>query len=404
MLKGKRIFSLVIVLFLLAAVYPVKEGFAQTAISVKNYGALGNGVKDDTKAIQYAINEASRKGVPLYFPKGTYPVKQLFVPANTHISGTSAVLQANADSYSLMVVNGDNVSISGMKMEGRSRTYVGISILANVKGVNIYKTIIQNISQSKNNPFPTHIPSGIRVYEGTKNIVIDTVTIKNVVSKYKWVTGAPPIARGIYIVPNYNVYSPSQVTVSNSTIDGIGPKDDGDGICVQLFKTKVDVKIINNTFVRNKKRAIKIQSPGAVIKGNKIYNSYNRNNYYQYQTDPNWYDMWSAISVYSNDVTVESNQISGIGNYGAAVDIAGGNNVLVKNNSIANGINSNFKKGNLIVVSRDFYNNINFSNITITGNIVYNGYYGIVINAKVSNLSVHGNYARNCITGYLKMY
>jgi hypothetical protein len=399
---SKRIFSIAAVIVLFLMFYPIHPSYGETMINVKDFGAAGDGVKDDTLSVQNAINFASQGEATLFFPPGTYSVNQLFVPSNSNIIGEEAILKANADSYSLMVVKGNHISITGLKLEGSSRAYVGISVLANLNDVTISKTIIQNISQSLNNPYPNHIPAGIRIYEGTKKIVVDGVTIKNVFSKYKWVTGAPPIARGILITPNNDVNSPSEVVVENSTIDGVGPKDDGDGICVQLFKTKVNVQILNNTFLHNAKRAIKIQSPGAVIRNNKIYNSYNRNNFYQYSPDPKWYDMWSAISIYANDVVVENNQINGIGNYGAAVDIAGGNNVWVKGNTIENGIHSNYKKGNLIVVSKDFQNNIHFSNITITGNVVKNGNDGIVISAKVKNLAVYGNKAINCLKGYVK--
>ena len=41
-------------------------------ISVKSFGAKGNGIDDDTKAIQNAINMAVTKSKVLYFPAGTY--------------------------------------------------------------------------------------------------------------------------------------------------------------------------------------------------------------------------------------------------------------------------------------------------------------------------------------------
>jgi hypothetical protein len=43
-------------------------------ISVKTYGATGNGVTDDTTAIQNANNAAATQGQVLYFPAGTYIV------------------------------------------------------------------------------------------------------------------------------------------------------------------------------------------------------------------------------------------------------------------------------------------------------------------------------------------
>ena len=52
----------------------------QETISVMDYGATGNGVTDDTAAIQAALNEAATTGGPrrVYFPMGTYVVSSGF--------------------------------------------------------------------------------------------------------------------------------------------------------------------------------------------------------------------------------------------------------------------------------------------------------------------------------------
>ena len=42
--------------------------------NVKNYGAIGNGVEDDTEAIQTALNSFDDRGGVLFFPKGQYKV------------------------------------------------------------------------------------------------------------------------------------------------------------------------------------------------------------------------------------------------------------------------------------------------------------------------------------------
>ena len=49
---------------------PLKWYSADIAINVKSYGATGNGVTDDTTAVQTALTAAAGKS--LYFPPGIY--------------------------------------------------------------------------------------------------------------------------------------------------------------------------------------------------------------------------------------------------------------------------------------------------------------------------------------------
>lgn len=57
---------------------------ATSFINVKDFGATGDGVTDDTTAIQAAIDAAA--GVArLFFPSGTYIVGRILIPSNTHI-------------------------------------------------------------------------------------------------------------------------------------------------------------------------------------------------------------------------------------------------------------------------------------------------------------------------------
>jgi len=86
-------------------------------ISVKDFGAIGDGFADDTTKIQAALTAA--KGTTLYFPKGTYVVtSKLTVPVDTHILGAgpeSTVIDASGatiSSIALIYAAGAGVSAS----------------------------------------------------------------------------------------------------------------------------------------------------------------------------------------------------------------------------------------------------------------------------------------------------
>ena len=56
---------------------PINEKL-QEYISVKDFGAVGDGVIDDTQAIQNAVNYVGSVGGTVYFPTGTYLIFLLF--------------------------------------------------------------------------------------------------------------------------------------------------------------------------------------------------------------------------------------------------------------------------------------------------------------------------------------
>ena len=63
------------------------------AISVRDFGAIGDGIHDDTIAVQTAIN-CTPKGGRLYFPEGTYLVSPLNLKSHTtiHLSEGATIL------------------------------------------------------------------------------------------------------------------------------------------------------------------------------------------------------------------------------------------------------------------------------------------------------------------------
>lgn len=169
---------------------PATGGLAEVA-NVRDFGASGDGVADDTAAIQAAIDRAAAKGARVYFPPGTYAVSPqrfagipgvygrnsvaLFLKSGSKLSGpgiiklrdgtgagSGAVLgTADRSDKTGIVIEGLEIDCNGAKTRGKisgivllhaseSRianvfvhdcTHVGMSIKADVANVSVAKNL-----------------------------------------------------------------------------------------------------------------------------------------------------------------------------------------------------------------------------------------------------------------------
>lgn len=104
-----------------------------TALNAKNFGAMGNGSADDTKAIQAAINALPSTGGTVEVPAGTYMINALTgISLRSHtrlLLDTGAVLQAipnSATRYWVVKAWGvNNVEIAGGSIVGERTQHLG---------------------------------------------------------------------------------------------------------------------------------------------------------------------------------------------------------------------------------------------------------------------------------------
>jgi len=102
----------------------IKAKFSELGISVKDFGAVGDGVTVDTSAIQQAMNRAKVLSVPVMFPGGTYKIDQAL--ALTSATGVSLI---GAGSASAIISNTHATgnaftltSCTGFRVEGLAIT------------------------------------------------------------------------------------------------------------------------------------------------------------------------------------------------------------------------------------------------------------------------------------------
>lgn len=118
-----------------------------SALSVRDFGALGDGIQDDTLAVQSALDAAGERGVgTVQFPPGTYRMDGYVRPHNnTAIRGVGATILKRGHSTVFRFTAGtfesaSNLTISGLKFVGDLGNWGAVLLLwaHRAKGIRIY--------------------------------------------------------------------------------------------------------------------------------------------------------------------------------------------------------------------------------------------------------------------------
>ena len=227
-------------------------------INVKTrFGAKGDGVTDDTAAIQAAIDASSTAGGgTVFFPDGTYLCGQLTIGNNVRLQG-SPLTQILASSASVMViVSGNNIEITSIDFNGDDTATGGIHLAVDSVRCSLTRNIIRNITASG------QTVDGIFFQDGCDNLTIRENYIHDIY------TGDGQPSRAIRGADT--VDPPVNVRIIGNEIDNIYPVNDADGIVIQNWSGNCNILISNNTLSRCAKRGVKIQSPGVLVTSNVI--------------------------------------------------------------------------------------------------------------------------------------
>jgi hypothetical protein len=93
-----------------------------TTVSPHTFGAMGDGVTDDTTAIQRAINETEAAGGGiLFFPTGTYVITNLIIDSpNVQLigNGNSSILRSSDSTQHLITLKANHCGFKDLRFEG----------------------------------------------------------------------------------------------------------------------------------------------------------------------------------------------------------------------------------------------------------------------------------------------
>ena len=328
----------------------IKEGSgggSSALISVKDYGAVGDGSTDDTASIQTAINATSALKQRLYIPAGTYIVSSLSLLNNTYLFGVGTLKRkASSAGFVITASSKNNCILKGFTIDGNksavtdatkaairinggyqividgitvtNHNYDGISITNTTDRTQKTESYIKNCTVSDSERY------GIEVQD-----VKDLTIIGNLISNLSGASN--PIQNTGISIFGTSADKTDLVTVEGNTVIDAG----GAGISAPYFYTDPGapypvgyfgvskVQIIDNKVKGSGYNGIVVQTNNGIVSNN-ICDDNGTTTGHQ------------GILINGHYITVDGN--SSINNKGVGIDVGDGKFVTVTNNIVNNNV------------------------------------------------------------------
>lgn len=263
---------------ILSILISVLEGWAA---SPRKYGAFGDGVHDDTEALQECI--AKERVINLH--KGTYYVSSLTIKSSVRIK--NGTILSNSQKNILQIIKANNVRIQNVVIDGNG-TCENAVFASESSNITVKKCDIHSLKSIDN------CTSGI-YFKRVINSNISDCRISRI-------EGIPDgtIGNGLGASRSIILQQCKDINVNGNFIKDIISAEDGDGIqCIDEVDRADNRIIIENNDIKDcSRRLIKIQAPGIIIRNNNLH------------TDDPRFLLDYGISVFDSNVDIISNTLN----------------------------------------------------------------------------------------------
>lgn len=317
-------------------------------VDPKDFGAVGDGITDDTKALQAWLDAPGKNKV---LKNGVFKITSGLrsSEAGRTIKTDGAVIIADTANMIMLTVTGEQ-SIVSVDLNGNNKAAGGILILGD--GCQVQNSKIDNIYGSNQTAF------GIKA-QTSNGVLIEQSTIKNIRGTKNGKFGDNIGASRAILVTSKEAASKPNI-IRNNSIDGVTGEE---GDAIQFLFNNGQVTFLNaqgmieNNMIKNcNRRAIKVQASNVKILNNTHINTLSKDDL------PHAANLIDII--HSNFIIVQGNKLDatfflGISLSGDSTRKASG--ILVKGNIIQGGLV--LLDGRRVTASGIYWNNITDSQI-----------------------------------------
>lgn len=155
------------------AVATTVQSKLRESVSVKDFGAVGDGVTDDTAAIQAALNASAAASQRLVITNGSFSITGVSAPANTNLCFDGGKIVAR-NTTTVLTIAGSNVTVENPVIDLNSQSYRGIFALSvsNIKIVGTARVFNAKTGGSSYN--------GGMIFESVSGLVVDDVIAETI--------------------------------------------------------------------------------------------------------------------------------------------------------------------------------------------------------------------------------